>query len=72
MSAMQGTSPSGEGGVGGDQLAVDVEEAVLGLLDEEELGGGELADLPADLGADAAAGAGDDDGAAAVDLSELA
>src|SRR5688572_316419 len=42
------------------ELAVDLEEVVLRPLEQEELRRSDLRDLPADLGADAAACAGDE------------
>lgn len=44
------------------KFAVDFEEGVFGALEEEETVGAELHDLAADFGADAPAGAGDQDG----------
>ena len=44
------------------QLALDVEQGVLRLLDEQQQLGPELADLAAHLRADGPAGPGDEDG----------
>ena len=45
-----------------DELALDLEERRLGLVDEHEPRGAEARELPAELGADRAAGAGDEHG----------
>ena len=49
------------GGVGGQELPLDLEDAVLAAADEHEFAGIEPHDLAADFRADAAAGAGDHD-----------
>ena len=53
------------------QLAVDLEERELGALDEEELRRLEAGDLPGELGADRASGAGDHDALAGEERPDL-
>ena len=56
------------------ELAQDAEQVVLGVVDEHELARGHAGDLPAQLGADRAAGAGDQDhlaGQVGADALEL-
>ena len=47
------------------ELALDREEVVLGVVDQDEPPRGHARDLAAELGADRAAGAGDEDDLAA-------
>ena len=48
-----------------DELALDVEQRWLGVVDEDDAPRADACDLTAELGADRAAGAGDENGLAA-------